>query len=240
MKTHFILNPKGGTGKSVIAALLAQYMQENGNNPLCIDTDPSNATLFGYKGLDVKHLQVMNGDNIDSRKFDEMVEIIAASDRDIIIDNGASSFIALANYLISTDIPALLKDMGHEVIIHTIITGGQALLDTVGGFSKLVSQFPDEVKFVVWLNLFWGEIKQDGKVFKEFKAYRNNEHRISAVIEIPEMDSNFGRDFSDMLTAKLTFADALKKENMRVVTRQRLTMIRRDLFGRFGQLAEVA
>lgn len=238
MDINLITNSKGGIGKSFIAALLAQYMLDQGKTPLCIDTDPVNSTFSGYKGLGVQHLQIMEGDEIDPRKFDNLVELIAGANDDVIIDNGASSFIALANYLISTDIPALLKDMGHQLIIHTVITGGQAALDTVTGFSKLVTQFQGDVKFVVWLNPYWGAVELDGKNFTEFKAYKNNKDRVSAIVEIPTFQAQtFGRDLSDMLSAKMTFNEALKTPALSIVTRQRLTMIRREIFGRIAAIA---
>ena len=57
-KIHIILQGKGGVGKSLIAAVLAQYKASKGQNPLCIDTDPVNATFNGFK-------QVINGERID-------------------------------------------------------------------------------------------------------------------------------------------------------------------------------
>ena len=75
----------------------------------------------------------MDGDEINSRKFDALVELIAPSTDDVIIDNGASSFVPLSHYLLSNQVPALLKDMGHELIVHTVITGSQAMDDTING-----------------------------------------------------------------------------------------------------------
>src|SRR4051795_6729771 len=96
-KIHMILQGKGGVGKSVIAALLAQYIAGNGKKPLCIDTDPVNATFHGYKELDVHRLQIMEGDEINPRHFDALVEMIAPTRDDAIIDNGASSFVPLSH-----------------------------------------------------------------------------------------------------------------------------------------------
>ncbi|RYF36519.1 MAG: conjugal transfer protein TraL, partial [Cytophagaceae bacterium] len=157
-KIHMVLQGKGGVGKSFIAATLAQYKTSKGQKPLCIDTDPVNSTFAGYKALNVQRLQIMESDQINPRNFDKLVELIASSKDDIIIDNGASSFVPLSHYLISNEVPTLLADMGHELIVHTVITGGQALLDTVSGFAQIVSQFPTEVVFVVWLNPYWGAI----------------------------------------------------------------------------------
>lgn len=54
-----ILQGKGGVGKSLISAILAQYKMNTGQQPLCIDTDPVNATFHGFERLNVKRLQIM-------------------------------------------------------------------------------------------------------------------------------------------------------------------------------------
>ena len=231
-KIHMILQGKGGVGKSMIAATIAQYKLAKGQTPLCIDTDPINATFHGYKSIDVKRLNIIEGDEIKTRNFDMMIELIAGSENDVIIDNGASSFVPLSHYLISNKVPELLKEMGHELIIHTVVTGGQSLLDTVSGFSQLISQFPDEAQFVVWLNPYWGPIEYDEKSFEQMKAYTANKTRVTAIIQIPVMkDETYGQDFNNMLQARLTFVEALKMESLIIMVRQRLNIIRTQLFG---------
>ena len=231
-KIHMILQGKGGVGKSMIAATIAQYKMTKGQTPLCIDTDPINATFHGYTSIDVKRLNIIEGDEIRPRNFDMMIEMIAGSENDVIIDNGASSFVPLSHYLISNQVPELLKDLGHELIIHTVVTGGQALTDTVSGFSQLVNQFPNEAQFVVWLNPYWGPIVHDGKSFEQMKAYTANKSRVTAIIQIPKKhDDTYGRDFSNMLESRLTFKDALGMESIILMVRQRLSIIRTELFG---------
>ena len=78
-KIHMVLQGKGGVGKSLIAAILAQYKTGKGTPPLCIDTDPVNATFHGFKALKVKRLQIMDGDEINPRHFDALVELLAPS-----------------------------------------------------------------------------------------------------------------------------------------------------------------
>jgi CO dehydrogenase nickel-insertion accessory protein CooC1 len=73
---HMVLQGKGGVGKSFIAATLAQYKASKGQNPLCVDTDPINSTFHGYKALNVRRLQIMDGDEINSRNFDGLVELV--------------------------------------------------------------------------------------------------------------------------------------------------------------------
>lgn len=154
-RVNLIKQGKGGVGKSFAATNLAQYEIHKGQKPVCVDTDPVNATFEGFKALNVKRLEIMGKNKIIPRRFDDLIEIIASTkDNDLIIDNGASSFVPLSHYIISNDIPTLIKDMGHELIIHTIVVGGQSLLDTVNGFAQIASQFPENIGFVVWLNPF--------------------------------------------------------------------------------------
>ena len=167
-----------------------------------------------------------------------MVELVAPSKDDVIIDNGASSFVPLSHYLISNQVPALLADMGHELVVHTVITGGQALLDTVSGFSQLVSQFPTEAIFVVWLNPYWGPIEHEGKGFEQLKAYTANKARVSAIVSIPALkEETYGRDLSDMLQERLTFDEALAMDSLTIMTRQRLKIVKGQLFGQLDSAA---
>jgi len=232
-KIHMVLQGKGGVGKSMIVALLAQYKASIGQSPLCIDTDPVNATFEGYKALNVRRLHIMDGEEINTRNFDALVEMIASAEGDVIIDNGASSFVPLSYYLISNEVPTLLQDMGHEFVVHTVVTGGQALLDTVSGFSQLTDQFPSQCLFVVWLNPYWGPIEHEGKSFEQLKAYTANKGRVSVIIQIPALkEETYGRDFAEMLQGRRTFDEALADSALTIMTRQRLKIVKNQLFAR--------
>jgi len=235
---HIIQQGKGGVGKSVSAALLSQHSIERGKEPTCICTDPVNATFYGYKALNVRRLEIMEGDEINPRAFDQLIEMIASAPGDVIVDNGASSFVPLSHFLISNQVPALLAEMGHQLVIHTVVTGGQALLDTVSGFNQVVSQFPPETKFVVWLNPFWGPIEHEGKSFEQMKAYANNKGRVSALIQLPALKKEtYGKDFADMLQARLTFDEALAQESLTIMTRQRLKIIKSQIYAQLDNAA---
>ena len=239
-KIHMILQGKGGVGKSFIASTLAQHKLAKGKKLICVDTDPVNATFHGFKKLNVRKINVMSGDEIDPRKFDDLIELIAKSESDVIIDNGASTFVPMSHYLISNQIPALLPHMGHELVIHTVITGSQALLDTLTGFANLIESFPIDTLFVVWLNPYWGEIEMDGKRFEEMKTYLDNKSRVSAIIRIPNYKADtFGKDLSEILQSKLTFSEALESKSLPIMVRQRLNIIRKQLFTNIENVAAV-
>jgi len=238
-KIHMLLQGKGGVGKSVAAAFLAQYKLERGHALTCIDTDPVNATFNGYKALDVQLLQIMEGDEINPRSFDTLIEMIAAAQGDVVIDNGASAFVPLSHFVISNQVPALLGGMGHQLIIHTVVTGGQALLDTVSGFAQLLGQFrEDEAQFIVWLNPFWGGIEQEGKPFEQMRAYSAYKERVSAIVHLPDLKKEtYGRDLAEMLQARLTFEEALARETLTIMTRQRLKIVKGQVFGQLDKAA---
>ena len=228
---HFILQGKGGVGKSFVACHLAQFLIAKNKNLLSIDIDPVNSTFHKFPDLKVMRIDVLRNDEIDSRKFDLLIENSLNGHDDVIIDSGSSSFVALASYLITNDVAAVFHDMGHKVTIHTVITGGEALLDTVSGFGTMLRQFPESVAFVVWLNPYHGTIEQDGKPFSEMKIYQDNKARIAGIVTIPEKKAEtFGKDIETMLKAKLTYEQAQSSPLFNVMAKQRLKMYQRELF----------
>lgn len=235
---HMILQGKGGVGKSMIASVIAQYKQSKGQDPLCIDTDPVNATFERYKALNVKHLNIMEGDEINSRCFDELMELITASDSDIVIDNGASSFVPLSSYLISNQVPTLLRELGFHLVVHSVVTGGQAQDDTVNGFRQLATQFPEDADFVVWLNPYWGPIEHKGQGFEKMKAFVDNKERVTAIIQVPDLKKEtYGQDFREMLNDKKTFSEALANADLPIMSRQRLKIIQKQVFDQLDNAA---
>ena len=232
---HLVLQGKGGVGKSMIASFIAQYKLSKGKLPLCLDTDPVNASFEAYKSLKVQRLAIMQGDEIDPRSFDHLIELVAKTNVEVVIDNGASTFIPLSAYLLTNHIPNLLRDMGHQLVVHTVVTGGQAASDTINGFAQLVKQFPADVQFIVWLNPYWGPIELKGKTFEDMKAYLEHKDRVSAIIRLPDLKKEtFGRDLSTMLQNHLTFDEAMASPAIMIMERQRLSIIKKQLFEQFS------
>jgi hypothetical protein len=229
-RTHMILQGKGGVGKSFCAATYAQWLCHMGRPPLCIDTDPVNGTLAGFSALNVQRVEVMDADEINSRHFDRLVELISTAPSDVVVDNGASSFVPLSHYMLSMDVPSLLKDLDRPLVIHTVITGGLALLDTLNGFAHLASQFVD-TPFFVWLNPYWGPVQHDGKDFETMKAYLTHKNRIEALIRVPTLKGEtFGTDLATMLRQRQTFEQAIAAPERTIMERQRLKIIQGRLF----------
>lgn len=180
--------------------------------------------------LPVKSLDMIENDEINQRKFDEIIELIAQSQGDTVIDNGASSFIALSTYIKEMCIPEIWQSLGHELIIHTVITGGQALNDTLIGFAQMANHLRGNTKFIVWLNPYWGEVKSEGKTFEQMNVYKTNKESITALIQIPELkQETFGHDLSAMLNQNQTFDEAISDPDKTIMTWQRLKIMQDDI-----------
>ncbi len=240
MKTvHFILQGKGGVGKSLISSFLCQYLSIDGN-VYGIDTDPVNRTLFGYKDLNVKHAVIRDDeyvDNIDSRKFDGVIEDILNQEDDchIIVDNGSSVFLPICSYIKENAIFELLADSGCKVYLHTLITGGQAMGDTADGIELLAKSFP-ETPIVVWLNSFFGAITAKGKSFEEFEIYKKYKDIFHCLIHIPlKNPQTYGKDLQELFQRKETFENAINDTSISLLVRQRLKIYWREVCGEIEQ-----
>ena len=231
-QVHLVLQGKGGIGKSVIAYLIAQYLESTGKPMKAIDIDPVNATLTGYKGLNVRRLQVIKGEDIDDRIFDEMMEeILNDGESNYVIDNGASSFVTFTRYLIENDVIDILSENGKEVFIHTVIKAGQDLRYTVAGFASLSEQVPKSAKVVVWLNEYAGEIVYEGKAFEQMKAYQKNKDRVHGIIKVePKSGTQYGEDVKKLLDSWLTFDEASKSDGFNTMTKSRLKRVQKSIF----------
>lgn len=114
---HFIQQGKGGVGKSMIAVILYQVLGHLGKEIMAFDTDPVNSTLAGFREFAVTRLDILKNGDIDPREFDVLINEIAALpvDTHVIVDNGASSFLALNSYIKENDVLGILTESGHNV-----------------------------------------------------------------------------------------------------------------------------
>lgn len=231
MKTaHFVMQGKGGCGKSLIAATLAQYLAASGDTPLCVDTDPVNRTFSRTKALGVRGLELLDSARqIDSRQFDTLIEMLLEHDGDAVVDNGASVFVPLMAYLAQSGALDLLRASGVDVVLHVPIIGGDALDDTANGFNALMSSTGADA--VVWINPHFGAVTRDGKPFRDSTLATRYASRLRGVVELPEWDrATFGKDLAQMREHGLTFDEAANKPEYSAMARHRLSRMRLMLF----------
>ena len=220
---HFIQQGKGGVGKSMIAAILFQALKKLGKIVAAFDTDPVNATLAGFKEFEVTRLDILKNGDIDPREFDTLINAITElpPETHVIVDNGASSFLALNNYIKENDVLGIFAEAGHSVFFHSVVTGGQAVADTVLGLRSLALSFP-ECPIVVWLNPYFGEIRLDERPFEEFKVYQEFHRQFHAVITIPQGNkATLGKDLEILFAKRQSFETGINSSQS-IVMRSRL------------------
>jgi transfer origin protein, traL len=233
---HYILQGKGGVGKSLIAALMMQYQEDNGMPAIAVDTDPVNASFTAYSAFPTIRLELLDKhQSLQPRRFDDLMDLILANeDKDIIIDNGASSFIPLASYLVENDVMPMLQDMGRSVVVHTVITGGQAMMDTLNGLLSLGKNM--DVPLALWVNGYFGEIVSGGKSFEQMSVYKTVRDKICGIVQIEKMSPLFEDDFRTMLERHLVFRQALEDPDFNLMAKNRLRKIQKNIYSQLDQL----
>lgn len=242
-EVHLILQGKGGVGKSLVAAILAQYFAHHQGraNVHCVDTDPVNQTFAQYRELGVARLDLLADDgSIDARVFDSLMERLLTEDGVFVVDNGASTFIPMWNYILENDVVRVLGEAGRRLFVHCVITGGQALVDTLSGFAKLAETTPDR-NIVLWVNEYFGRVEREGKLLRDLPVYRENAAKVWGSVAIPKRNRDtFGRDVEDLLRRKLTFREGVSGDTgFPIMVRQRLRVVERELYEQLDQLALV-
>lgn len=233
---HIILQGKGGVGKSLISAILAQYLKSKKEDIFCADTDPINDTFARYESFGAQRIEILNADkNIDPRVFDGLIETLLQHEGDAVIDNGASTFVPLSAYLLENGVVDLLRDSGKTVFIHTVLTGGQAMEDTITGLDALLST--QSAPVVVWENEFFGEVAKDGKRFVDSKLYAGNKARIKGVVKIHKRNPDtFGKDLELLVSNNMTFDEAMTSDLFSTMPRQRLKIIQKSMYEQLDAL----
>jgi len=226
---HFVLQGKGGIGKTLVSTFIAQYINDRNPGTLkTFDTDQENATLAAYKGLNVTPIDVMNEDRTINRKmFDKMMLDILATDENIVIDNGANTFSPLMSYLMENQFIDLLQDSGKDVYIHSIIGGGDNLKDTVSGFASLAKQ--TSCPMIVWLNenASWGGTDN----FIDSDVFIKNSENVRGIVLLQGRNSDtFGDDIKRMQKARLTLNEIMENSDFNVLERSRLNSVFRDVY----------
>jgi adenylylsulfate kinase-like enzyme len=229
---HLFLQGTGGIGKSVMASILAQYLVVRGPNAKFIDADPVNRTLSRYKALGVERFELTDHGIVNPKRLEALVNRIVNADNHLVVDCGASTFLALQNHFQKAKMFRRLTSAGRNVYFHTVITAGQAQDDTLERFRELTVDTVPHRKIVVWLNEYFGRIEYDEKPFIETALYQNGKDRMAALITFRRQSPDtFGHDMDVMICRKQTFDEAIETEGSHSTMRKhRLGMVQRELF----------
>ena len=235
---HFILQGKGGIGKTLVSTILAQWLAPKDARALrCYDTDQENPTFSRYKALNVKHVPVMTDTRtIDPKRFDALMIDILEEEGNCVVDNGANSFSPLMAYLLENDCFALLEESGRKVYIHTIVGGGDTLHDTATGFAATARS--TNVPLVLWENEHFGRLASaSGKRFTESQTYLDVAERVRGRVVLSARNADtFGADVKKMNIARMTVDEVRASDKFNVMEKQRIKVVFRDLFEQLDKI----
>ncbi len=235
---HFVLQAKGGIGKSFVATLLAQHVINETGAVRCFDTDQENTTFKHYAALAVDHVALANASRlIDPKKFDSLMETLLTEPGNFVIDTGANTFSNLLAYMVENEVFALLRQARKATYVHTIVGGGDTLADTANGFYA-IAQKVSGARVVLWFNEHFGEIKTaEGKPFTETQAYRLSAGRLTGTVTLYRRNpATFGEDIRKLNTKRHTIAEALASPDYTLMEKQRLRTFSQDVFAQLRAL----
>lgn len=235
---HFVLQAKGGIGKSFISTLLAQHVINETGSVRCFDTDQENTTFTHYAALSVSHITLTNQSRlIDPKKFDFLMETLLTEPGNFVIDTGANTFSNLLAYMVENEVFSLLRGARKTTYVHTIVGGGDTLADTANGFYA-IAQNVSGARIVLWFNEHFGDIKTaEGKPFTETQAYRQSAGRLTGTVTLYRRNpATFGEDIRKLNTKRHTIAQALDSLEYTLMEKQRIKTFSRDIFGQLRAL----
>jgi hypothetical protein len=226
-----VLQGKGGVGKTFVASLLAQYLQDTNRLSGTYDTDPVNRSLSSITALQTKPVELLAKNALNVKAVDGLVQDIMTATGHIVVDNGASSFLPFSRYLVSSDIVGMLSKHNVSTTIHAPVTGGVNGMDTVKGLAALIDHFTPAARLVVWVNEFYGPVRFDGVDFEKTAIYRDHKDVISGLVYLRALDPEmFAPNLADMLERRLTFREALAGDGFMIMEKHRLGQIRDDIW----------
>ena len=143
---------------------------------------------------------------------------------------GASTFIPLWNYMLENNAVAMLRESRRRLFVHCVITGGQALADTLTGFARLAQTTSDR-NIVLWVNEYFGRVEHEGRGLQELPVFVENSSKVFGCVVIPRRNQDtFGRDVEEVIARKWTLQEAIESAAMPIMVRQRLRVVQRELF----------
>ncbi len=228
---HFLLQSKGGIGKSYVARLLSEFWDAE---PWDLDNRAN--TLSNVSGP--RTSKVQGQAEIDHSALDEMCDrILRSSTTHHVIDTGSWQWPRMREYM-DNRMSTLFGDNGVQLWLHPVICGGQLQENTMAYCDQLVQAWHSKTKIVLWENLYFGEIINVEGVacdLAETKIYKDEwKDRTEGIITLPNPQLAFRSALQDLESRHMTFAEAIADPTQFIMHRQRLKNIWDDISARMS------
>ena len=235
---HFIMQGKGGVGKSAIATIIADYLNQRGQEVSCIDTDPANSTFSKFVALNVLYVDILKDENsqaraIDQSKFDRIIESISFTDgTHFVIDTGTSNYLEMYGYMKNYDVTSIItNDIGKPVVIHVPMVGGAAMDDCLNELKNIAKL--ENVKIVIWDMPHLGKLVLNANSkevnYKETKSFKEIDN-ISGVVNMPVLSEVQTKDFKLCLDNNILLSEGILNTDLMLMQKTRIKKIRDVIF----------
>jgi hypothetical protein len=240
-KAHFVLQGKGGAGKTFVSWLLAQHRQAQDSLSCCFDIDQQNPMLSSYSSLAAATIDLSakaDASAIDRAKFDTLTRSILDAPREVVIDTGAKEFSSLVGYMANNDIVELLADSGTEVSLHVVVAGSDMLSSCMSSLDLVLGNLGSSpASIYVWLNDHHGDLNfGEDRTFEETNFYQSHKQRLAGLIYLERLPGEFAKKLSELREMCMTFDDALKPPAGDVIMRSRVQRLRQKLFAQLDAI----
>jgi len=233
-QAHFILQGKGGVGKSLVSSLLAQFFIAQNYPVRGIDTDPINQTFANLPFVDsiAETVTDTQSNETNHRTIDRIMGEILEKPSVYVIDNGASSFIPMSVYLIDGGGIVTLAEEGTKPIIHLVIPVGPETEMALEGCMSLIDSIDGALPVVLWINE-----REDswehyfGGKFEDNELFKSIEEKVTGFVTIPHMKAPLSLNFSDMLRNKQSFAEVSTSKDWLFMEKARMKRLNETIFG---------
>jgi hypothetical protein len=185
---NIVIASKGGVGKTTYAVKLAEWYQNQGITPVCIDADARNmsAAIKAYPALNAISLDMIDGKSVSSTGFHKMLDTFDSEDGPFIVDVGSNTYQQFVSYSEDLSLPELIEEMGCRVQLHVILATGNNTPDSLESIEYLSQNVP--WPFFVVLNEFnGGTVEVDGASF-EYSAMFNqllDAEKVNGLVRLP-------------------------------------------------------
>ena len=120
-----------------------------------------------------------------------------------------------------------LQASGATVVLHQQLRGGTQQTDSHRALEVLVESFEEPI--VVWLDRSY-----DPTSLEQWPRYSAYNGRIAGVIQLSKRGPLFEHDLQQMLQRGQSFTEALADPAVMLISRQRLAMLRREMWQSIG------
>lgn len=232
---HLVLANKSGTGKSIAANFLAQFLANAGLPLVVYDTDTGNNAhaLAQYKAHNAKTVNILNTDNnIDLATLDGVIDTIIENKGCFVVDSSAIAFRPLFGYLFDLRATSLLRAAGKRIYIHTVVFGGDILLDTTPGLLALLALTrSSKASLVVWQNEINGPAALNGlPVLESPLLMATKGDLIAGSVVLERLPPPLTKAFGELMASRETVNEYLDNESHDALSRQRVALLSRRVF----------